>query len=77
MEIRVRLQPAPNTPAGDYEARVRLETTGNTKAAESAEQVVRIRLTQRRGGLWMIAGVLTTLLILGGVVWMTVRLARR
>ena len=77
MEIRVRLQPAPNTPAGDYEARVRLETTGNAKAAESAEQVVRMRLTQRRGGLWMVAGVLTTLLILSGVVWMTVRLARR
>lgn len=77
MDLRVRLQPAPNTPAGDYEARVRLETTGSPKAAESDEQVVRIRLTQRRGGFWMIAGVLTTLLILSGVVWMTVRLARR
>ena len=76
-DIRVRLQPAPNTPAGDYEARVRLETTGSTKVAESDEQVVRMRLTRRRGGLWMIAGVLTTLLILSGVVWMTVRLARR
>ena len=76
-DIRVRLQPAPNTSAGDYEARVRLETTGSTKVAESDEQVVRMRLTRRRGGLWMIAGVLTTLLILSGVVWMTVRLARR
>jgi|GEM_PF-6311755 len=76
-DIRVRLQPAPNTPAGDYEARVRLETTGSTKAAESDEQVVRMRLTRRRGGLWMIAGVLMTLLILSGVLGMTVRLARR
>ena len=75
--IRLRLLPAPNTPDGDYEARVRLETTGSTKAVESDEQVVRMRLTQRRGGLWMIAGVLTTLLIVSGVVWMTVRLARR
>ena len=75
--IRLRLLPAPNTPDGDYEARVRLVTTGSTKAVESDEQVVRMRLTQRRGGLWMIAGVLTTLLIVSGVVWMTVRLARR
>ena len=77
MDVRVRLQPAPNTPAGEYESRVRLETTGSSRAAESDEQVVRMRLTQRRGGVWMIAGVLTTLLFLGGVVWMTVRLARR
>ena len=76
-DIRVRLQPAPNTPAGDYEARVRLETTGSTKVAESDEQVVRMRLTRRRSGLWMIAGALLTVLILSGVVWMTVRLARR
>ena len=70
------MTPPPDVAVGEYEAKLRPESSAFGKSLETEEQVLRIHVTPRSQNLGMIALLLLVLGLLGVVAFLGIRLSR-
>jgi hypothetical protein len=75
--VTIVLEPPPDVPVGDYEARIRTSSAAAERRVETEDKTVRIHVASATG--WLGAGLLITLLLglVAGVAVFGARLARR